>query len=49
MKKKVKIISTINKKSSNELVGNIKKIKKYINISKIELSIKKNLQDFIYE
>ena len=49
MKKRVKIISVVNKKNSKDLVGNIKKIKKYITISKRELGIKKNLEDFIYE
>ena len=49
MKKRVKINSVVNKKNSKDLVGNIKKIKKYITISKRELGIKKNLEDFIYE
>ena len=49
MKKRVKIYSLANKKNSKDLVGNIKKIKKFINISKKELSIKENLQNFIYE
>jgi len=49
MKKKVKINSVVNKKNIKDLGGNIKKLTKHINISKKELSIKKNLQDFIYE
>ena len=50
MGKKVKIKSTIKKKErSNDLAGNINKIKKFINISKNELSITKNLSDFISE
>ena len=49
MKKRVKINSVVNKKNSKDLVGNIKKIKKYITISTRELGIKKNLEDFIYE
>lgn len=50
MSKKVKIKSTIKKKERlNDLAGNINKIKKFINISKNELSITKNLSDFINE
>ena len=40
MKKRVKINSVVNKKNSKDLVGNIKKIKKYITISTRELGIK---------
>ena len=44
MKKRVKINSVVNKKNSKDLVGNIKKIKKYITISTRELGIKKTLK-----
>jgi GDPmannose 4,6-dehydratase len=49
MKKKVKINSVVKKKKIKDFGGNIKKITKHINVSKKELGIKKNLQDFIYE
>ncbi len=48
-KKKIKIISKKRKVSSYELVGNISKLKKLIKINNYDLSLKKNLSDFIYE